>query len=75
MVYIKHMEKGESNTGPCTRCGEQTDNKLADVFVCEECYQIRSSCCPEFGPDDLAEKVCEKDSELTTKSTENSEEE
>ena len=51
------MEENDTTQGPCTRCGELTDNKLAEVYICEECYQIRSSCCPEFGPDDLAEEI------------------
>ena len=73
MVYIPYMEDKAKAQGPCTRCGELTDNRLADVYVCEECYVIRSSCCPEFGPDDLAEEVM-KDSEPTTKIAEKTEE-
>ena len=46
-----------SDCGPCVRCGEITSNKLGDVFICQACYEIRSSCCPEFGPDDLARDI------------------
>ena len=39
----------------CSRCGIETTNQLGDVVICDECYIIRGSCCPEFGPDDLSE--------------------
>lgn len=63
------MEERKGTQAPCIRCGEMTDNKLADVFICQACYEIRSSCCPEFGPDDLAENACGVESESTTKNT------
>jgi len=46
-----HEQKLES--GPCDRCGQETDSKVAGAFLCDDCYIARSSCCPEFGPDDL----------------------
>lgn len=39
----------------CERCGVQTDSQIGDQYICEECYTVRGSCCPEFGVDDLAE--------------------
>ncbi len=38
----------------CVRCGLQTDKFIGDVPICDGCYQIRGSCCPEFGEDDLS---------------------
>jgi hypothetical protein len=40
-------------TGECIRCGAETDSQIGEMWICESCYQARSSCCPEFGPDDL----------------------
>ena len=48
-------------TGQCVRCGEFTDIQLGGVFICRPCYDIRSSCCPEFGPDDLAASCTESE--------------
>jgi len=42
---------------PCVRCGAETYNTLGGVFICIDCYQVRSSCCPEFGPDDLTKEL------------------
>ncbi len=39
---------------PCVRCGLPTDKFIGDIPICDECYQIRGSCCPEFGEDDLS---------------------
>lgn len=50
-------ENGSSEVQPCIRCGEETDNRLGDVYICVACYQVRSSCCPEFGPDDLSKEL------------------
>ena len=38
----------------CSRCGVETTSKFGDVFICDECYIIRGSCCPEFEPNDLS---------------------
>ncbi|GAB5559761.1 MAG: hypothetical protein SynsKO_14080 [Synoicihabitans sp.] len=38
----------------CSRCGIETNNHMGDVVICDECYIIRGSCCPEFDPDDLS---------------------
>jgi len=38
----------------CVRCGQPTDKKVGGLPLCDDCYAIRGSCCPEFGPDDLA---------------------
>jgi hypothetical protein len=43
----------ESGEKPCVRCGEPTRERLGAVAVCRACYDIRSSCCQEFGADDL----------------------
>jgi hypothetical protein len=40
---------------PCQRCGELTRERLGDRPFCRACYEVRSSCCPEFGPDDLTD--------------------
>lgn len=45
--------------GICVRCGEKTDVRLGPVFICQACYEVRSSCCPEFGPDDLTQDCVE----------------
>jgi hypothetical protein len=37
----------------CELCGNPTVLAFEDQAICEECYQGRSSCCPEFGKDDL----------------------
>jgi len=39
---------------PCVRCGERTREQLGGVAICRACYDIRSSCCQEFGADDLS---------------------
>ena len=31
----------------------ETESRIGDTWICEPCYAARSSCCPEFGPDDL----------------------
>jgi len=38
---------------PCIRCGEPTTERLGDTPICRDCYDIRSSCCQEFGGDDM----------------------
>jgi 2-amino-4-hydroxy-6-hydroxymethyldihydropteridine diphosphokinase len=45
----------EPQSGVCVRCGVKTENRLGDTWICESCYEARSSCCPEFGVDDLTE--------------------
>lgn len=44
----------------CSRCGIETSDHMGDVVICDECYIIRGSCCPEFGPDDLSKKNAER---------------
>ncbi len=51
---------GIDMTGKCIRCGAETDFQVGDTWICESCYQARSSCCPEFGPDDLTDGVREQ---------------
>ncbi len=29
----------------CSRCGAPTDMQLGDVWICEDCYSVASSCC------------------------------
>lgn len=40
---------------PCVRCGQPTRDRCWGQPVCQTCYEVRSSCCPEFGPDDLTD--------------------
>ncbi len=44
----------ETGEKPCVRCGEPTRERLGGVTICRACYDIRSSCCQEFGADDLS---------------------
>jgi hypothetical protein len=37
----------------CDRCGGLSPFDLGDRRLCEECYGLAGSCCPEFGADDL----------------------
>jgi len=37
----------------CDLCGSPNALEFEGQSICEECYQGRSSCCPEFGKDDL----------------------
>ncbi len=53
----------EKPTGKCMRCGAETDIRLGDDFICQACYEVRSSCCPEFGPDDLTDGNPDDDEE------------
>ena len=36
----------------CDRCGRFGAYDVGDERLCAECYQLRGSCCPEFGGDD-----------------------
>ncbi|HXK62550.1 MAG TPA: hypothetical protein PLP42_21910 [Acidobacteriota bacterium] len=45
--------KERNEPQPCEICGNPEAMQFADQWICEECYQGRSSCCPEFGKDDL----------------------
>jgi len=42
---------------PCERCGVPTEKRLDRAPLCDECYTVRGSCCPEFGADDLSEEA------------------
>ncbi|MFB3905202.1 MAG: hypothetical protein ACE15E_17265 [Acidobacteriota bacterium] len=48
-MSIKKSESSQS----CEICGCPEALQFADQWICEDCYQGRSSCCPEFGKDDL----------------------
>jgi hypothetical protein len=37
----------------CDRCGRFGAYQFDGERVCAECYELRGSCCPEFGADDL----------------------
>ena len=37
----------------CDRCGGFGGMPFGEEFYCAECYNVRDSCCPEFGADDL----------------------
>lgn len=39
--------------GRCDRCGGFSPLDLGDRRLCEDCYRLCGSCCPEFGADDL----------------------
>ena len=39
--------------GRCDRCGGFSPLDLGDRLLCEDCYRLCGSCCPEFGADDL----------------------
>ena len=39
---------------PCVRCWLPTAKFMGDIPICDQCYRIRGSCCPEFGEDDLS---------------------
>ena len=45
----------------CARCGRTAEHYLGGMWVCEECRQIRGSCCLEFGGDDLWQEREERD--------------
>ena len=54
------METSDPNTKPrpnedivCDRCGRFGAFDFAGTKLCEECYEVVGSCCPEFGADDL----------------------
>jgi hypothetical protein len=43
----------------CERCGRFGAYQFDGERVCAECYELRGSCCPEFGRDDFwREKEC-----------------
>ncbi|MDW8342990.1 MAG: hypothetical protein RMM51_00690 [Verrucomicrobiae bacterium] len=37
----------------CERCGAPRASRIADRWLCTDCYTAAGSCCPEFGADDL----------------------
>jgi hypothetical protein len=37
----------------CELCGVFTDQQVGDRTICLDCYEERSSCCEEFGGNDL----------------------
>ena len=65
---MKVEEATAERLGACLRCGYPTDKKLGESFVCDECYFARSSCCPEFGPEDISSKSCDNGEVGETKS-------
>lgn len=40
-------------TPQCTRCGKETAGRFGDIVICDDCYHISGSCCPEFDPECL----------------------
>ena len=34
----------------CSRCGQIAEGRVGDEVICDKCYQISGSCCPEFDP-------------------------
>lgn len=49
----RNDQTSSDHAAPCVRCGEMTEERLGDTPICRACYDIRSSCCQEFGGDDL----------------------
>jgi hypothetical protein len=47
-------------TPQCTRCGTETQGRFGDVVICDDCYHISGSCCPEFDPECLENGVISK---------------
>ncbi|MCO5045472.1 MAG: hypothetical protein M9963_11645 [Kiritimatiellae bacterium] len=43
----------EEESQSCERCGNPNALNIEGRWFCADCYSARSSCCPEFGPDDL----------------------
>lgn len=35
----------KASSGHCTRCGQTTDSKIAEEFICLDCYGEAGSCC------------------------------
>jgi hypothetical protein len=41
------------STARCDECGAFGAAQFGDLLLCADCYVGKSSCCPEFGKDDL----------------------
>lgn len=39
-------------TPACTRCGRPTEDKVGEQALCDDCYSLAGSCCPEFEPEE-----------------------
>lgn len=44
----------------CERCGKSGATAMGDRVLCRDCYFACSSCCPEFGGDDLWQAIDSK---------------
>jgi hypothetical protein len=45
----------------CERCGRFGAYRFDGESLCADCYELRGSCCPEFGADDAwQERQCVK---------------
>jgi hypothetical protein len=53
---MKHSKPQQKSSDRCERCGAPEAMQFGDHWVCEDCYGLRGSCCPEFGADDLWEE-------------------
>lgn len=55
MMGMEANGEGRGDEVCCERCGvAMSERERANGWtVCDSCYAIRGSCCPEFGPDDL----------------------
>lgn len=42
-------------TGACEGCGTGTSIRIADRWLCADCYAVRGACCHEFAGDDLTQ--------------------
>ena len=51
----------------CERCGRYGAYEFDGERLCADCYELRGSCCPEFGGDDQWERnACERPATPTT---------
>src|SRR5690606_35922072 len=44
VVVMEETTRTEIDTR-CSRCGAPTAAQLGDVWICEDCYAVASSCC------------------------------
>lgn len=49
------------DSAACERCGRFGAYRFDGESLCGGCYELRGSCCPEFGGDDAwGQRSCEK---------------
>lgn len=63
---MSHNVRFDENLA-CERCGRFGAYQFDGERVCADCYELRGSCCPEFGQDDFwREKACTGSAPLPT---------